>query len=168
MEEAGCMFANSHQGGKGPIVAAQGRHYLPLHFANKLISHLSFSAPLSFLLSSQRSLPMPAISLFLVPSLFYYLTRVRVRSQCFSHSSLFYPTLCVCVCVCVASLSGMVRPVLIYSHHYLVSGEDKHAFACLMNQTAALRPRRAKVHVRIHSYVGTYYRCAAGPLSPRL
>lgn len=32
-------------------------------------------------------------------------------------------------------LSGIIWLVLIYSHHYLVLGEDKHAFACLMNQT---------------------------------
>lgn len=112
MKEAGCMFPNSHQGGKGPIVAAQGRHYLPLHFANKLISHLSLCGPLSFLLSFQRSLPMPAISLFLVSSLFYYRTRVRVGSQCFSlQFSFLSRTLCLCVlaprrCCC---LSGMVR-----------------------------------------------------------
>lgn len=144
MKEAGCTFPNSHQGGKGPIVAAQGRHYLPLHFANKLISHVSLCGPfLSFFLPCILS-PLPAISLFLVSSLFYYLTRVRVRSRCFSLSSL-----CVSVlaprCRC---LSGMVRPVLIYSHHYLVSGEDKHAFACLMNQTAAVRPGRegARAH----------------------
>lgn len=44
------MFSNGREGGKGPSGAAQGRYYLPLHFANKLISHPSLGGP-------ARSLP---------------------------------------------------------------------------------------------------------------
>lgn len=45
MKGAGSMFSNGREGGKGPIGAAQGRYYLPLHFANKLISHPSLGGP---------------------------------------------------------------------------------------------------------------------------
>lgn len=50
MKGAGSMFSNGREGGKGSIGAAQGRYYLPLHFANKLISHPSLGGPV-------RSLP---------------------------------------------------------------------------------------------------------------
>ena len=57
---------------------------------------------------------------------------VFVLFQCFSLSFYYTPSLSVFLSVC---LFGIIWLVLIYSHHYLVLEEDKHAFACLMNQT---------------------------------
>lgn len=65
---------------------------------------------------------------------------------CFS-LRVFHHSLSVFLSLC---LSGMVWLVLIYFRHYLVLGEDKHAFACLMNQ-APLIP----LSMRTHIYTGT-------------
>lgn len=51
----------------------------------------------------------------------------------------------------------MVWLVLIYSHHYLVLGEDKHAFACLMNQTPPIplsMRARTRSRQRTHTHTG--------------
>lgn len=136
----------------GRVLLEQLRGGITFHCILLISSFLIRLSVAPFFLSP-RSLPMPAIGLFLVLSLFYYPTRVRVRSQRFSLSS---PLLSCTLSVCVAPLAAVASlawfgPVLIYFHHYLVSGEDKHAFACLMNQTPAVRPR-CGVHVRVRSH----------------
>lgn len=89
----------------------------PLFFIHTLHFRISFLLCLSFL---SFSVFCPSVSL----SLSFY----RRHSLYFS--------LC---------LSGTVWLVLIYSHHYLVLGEDKHAFACLMNQTPLI-PLSMRTH----------------------
>lgn len=88
------------------------------------------------------------ISLFLAVFFLNLSLSVCVLSQCFSLC--FFPShsLCFSLSVC---LSGMVWLVLIYSHHYLVLGEDKHAFACLMNQTPPI-----PLSMRTHTYTGVH------------
>lgn len=63
---------------------------------------------------------------------------VCVLPQCFTP----FITHCFPLSVC---LFGMVWLVLIYSLHYLVLREDKHAFACLMNQTPPI-PLTMRTH----------------------
>lgn len=63
---------------------------------------------------------------------------VCVLPQCFTLFIMHCFPLSVC-------LFGMVWLVLIYSLHYLVLREDKHAFACLMNQTPPI-PLTMRTH----------------------
>lgn len=131
-KKTGCLCSNSHQARKGSIIWAQGRYYLPL---NLLIS--SFFIRLSVSLFPPFSLCTKywSLSCFVF---FYYLTLcLRFISVLLSQHLFLSYTLCVFSSLCVC-LSGMVWLVLIYSHHYLVLGEDKHAFACLMNQTSPI------------------------------
>lgn len=94
---------------------------------------------------------------------FYYLTLcLRFVSVLLSQHLFPSYTLCVFSSLCVC-LSGMVWLVLIYSHHYLVLGEDKHAFACLMNQTPpiplSMRARtRSRQRARTHTGADVYIR----------
>lgn len=133
-------------------------------FVNKLISLLSFCA--SHLLPSvlsphfafwNQSLSCCLVVFYLSLSVFCLSVSLLV-SFCRTHTlslSLWFP-LCVC-------LFGMVWLVLIYSHHYLVLGEDKHAFACLMNQTPLI-PLSMRTHthtqgctdIHIHTHASTH------------
>lgn len=159
------MCSNSHQ---VSCYISSGETLPSTAFVNKLISLLSHcaSCPLP-------SVPFPHLA-FWNQSFFLlclFLLSLSLFSLCLCFVSVFLSqflsitlSLCFSLSVC---LSGIIWLVLIYSHHYLVLGEDKHAFACLMNQTPSI-PLSMGTHTctRVHRYIHAHARTHAHTLLP--